>query len=133
MRLKNIREGRFDAPTTQSGPDLYGARETIKNALSQMRNDPARTLANGLDVGLKKAAGNQQAMSIIRNMQSIATQFFNQIRKFGILQNSMQGTSRPRMPNQGEPGFEEYQQVYTYYQEQLYHLWDQLDKLAHPA
>lgn len=111
---------------------LYDAREIIKNSLSQMRNDPARTLSSGLSLGLQKAAGNPQAEQIIRRMQTIATQFFNAIKKYGIYDQRQGGVTRSRMPSRGEPGFDEYQKVYQYYQQDLYHLWDQLDQLVAP-
>ncbi len=112
-------------------PDLYSAREGIKNTLANMRSDPNKWLGSGLSFSLDKVKGNHQAEKIIQNMQNVAMRFSQEIRNqnLGIMQR--QGNiSRPRMPNRGEEGYEEYQQLYNRYSQELYSWWEQLDKLA---
>ncbi len=110
-------------------PDLYSAREGIKNTLANMKNDPNRWLGS-LSFYLDKVKGNQQAEKIIQNMQHIAMQFSQSIsnQNLGIMQRQ-NGVYRPTMPNRGENGYEEYQQIYNKYFQELYRLLDQFDQL----
>ena len=117
----------------QQKPDIYSAREGIKNSMANMQSDPAKWLGDGLQWGLQKARGNPQAEAIIREMQNIATQFFQAIRdqNLGIYDNRQGDVVRPRMPNQGERGFEQYQKLYLGYYDKLHRVWQGLDQLAH--
>jgi hypothetical protein len=128
-----VNEGIGMPEPRQQGPDLYSARESIKNAMANMRSDPAKVLADGLQWGLQKVAGHPQATQIIRRMQDMAMQFFQEIRNknLGIYDNRQGNVIRPRMPSQGERGFEEYQQIYLAYYDKLHRIWQGLDQLAH--
>ena len=121
------------------GYDLYSAREGIKNGMANMRSDPSKTLADALQWGLNKVRGHKRAESIIRSMQDEAKHFFNQIltggygwparhQGLGIYDNY---GDRPRMPNEGEQGYEEYQQMYLKYYDKLNKMWNELNRLAH--
>lgn len=112
--------------------DLYSAREGLKNSMANMRSNPMKWLGEGLAWAMQKVRGHRQAEEIISNMQNIASRFFQEIRDRNLMiYDQRQGnTMTPRMPNEGERGFEDYQRLYLSYYNKLHTIWQNLDRLA---
>jgi hypothetical protein len=130
---ENIPHGGYGGQTARPEapkPDIYSARETLKNCMANMRDDPSRWLSEGFRVALEKVRGNPQAERIIGDMQNVAGQFYNAIRPYGIYDQRQGNTIRPRMPDKGERGFDEYQRLYLAYYDRLHNIWQQLDRLS---
>ena len=116
----------------QSEVDLYSARETLKNCMANMRSNPMHWLGEGIAWAMQKVRGHRQAEEIVSNMQNVASRFFQEIRDRNLMiyDQRQGGVMTPRMPNEGERGFEEYQRLYLSYYDRLHKIWQNLDRLA---
>lgn len=117
---------------TGGGMDLYGARESLKNALAatHLGRGPI-TLWDTLGNVKEKVAGNQHAMSIVDQMSNLTQRWLQDIRNQTAMVQDRSGAARvPSGPErqfdgkytQGEAGYDVFKKLYDQYSRQLYAL-----------